>query len=314
MENEIITINNPGEMQLVKETKLQEFFDKFFLFIDVKPKSVETYKKALKQFLTYLSFNGITQPTREDIIKFRDYLEPTHKANTIRLYLTSIKLFFTFLEQQGIYKNISEKVKAPKVLKGHKKDALTQSQAKEVLNALETETIQGKRNKAIIALMMTTGLRTIELERAKVEDFRTVSGQSVLFIHGKGRDDKSEYVKITSEVEKLLRAYLNTRAKLKDTQPLFQSESNENKGQGISTRSIRKIVKNAFIKIGLNSNRITTHSLRHTAGTLALKGGAKLEEVKQMLRHSNINTTLIYLHNLERINNQSENIVSNLLF
>ena len=88
MENEIITINNPGEMQLVKETKLQEFFEKFFLFIDVKPKSVETYKKALKQFLAYLSFNGITQPTREDIIKFRDYLEPTHKANTIRLYLT----------------------------------------------------------------------------------------------------------------------------------------------------------------------------------------------------------------------------------
>jgi integrase/recombinase XerC len=314
MENEIITINTNSEIQVIDETRLNDFFEKFFLFIDVKPKSVETYKKALKQFLSFLSLNGITQPTREDIIRFRDYLEPTHKANTIRLYLTSIKLFFTYLEQEGKYQNIAKKVKAPKITREHKKDALSIEQAKEVLNAIETTTPQGKRNKAIIALMMTTGLRTIELERAKVEDLRTISGQSVLFIQGKGRDDKSEYVKITSEVEKLLRDYLNTRKDLKNEQALFQSTSNENKGQGISTRSIRQIVKNAFRKVGLNSNRITAHSLRHTAGTLALLGGAKIEEVKQMLRHSSINTTLIYSHNLERIKNQSENIVSNFLF
>ena len=173
---------------------LNNWLDRFFMFIDVKAKSADTYKKATKQFMKYLAENGITEPTRETVISWREYLRAEHKPTTIQLYLTAIKLFFTWLEQEGLYKNIANKVKGVKIQKGHKKDSLTSNQSKEVLSDIDTTTAKGKRDFAIVALLLTTGLRTIEIVRADVADLRTVGDSTVLFIQGKGRDEKSEYV------------------------------------------------------------------------------------------------------------------------
>ena len=95
---------------------------------------------------------------------------------------------------------------------------------------------------------------------------------------------------------------------------LFVSTSNNNKGQRLTTRSISGIVKKRLKAAGYTSNRLTAHSLRHTAGTLNLMNGGTLEETQQLLRHSNINTTMIYLHHLERENNQSEKRIADALF
>ena len=94
---------------------------------------------------------------------------------------------------------------------------------------------------------------------------------------------------------------------------LFVSTSNNNKGQRLTTRSISGIVKKRLKAAGYTSNRLTAHSL-HTAGTLNLMNGGTLEETQQLLRHSNINTTMIYLHHLERENNQSEKRIADALF
>jgi integrase/recombinase XerC len=88
--------------------------------------------------------------------------------------------------------------------------------------------------------------------------------------------------------------------------PLFAGVGNRNAGGRLTTRSISGIEKGALVSAGLNSDRLTAHSLRHTAATLNLLNGGTLEETKQLLRHTNINTTLIYAHALERANNQSE--------
>ena len=301
-----ITLYNPG------------LYDRFLDYIDVKPKSVETYRTAIRQFLKYLQENQITQPTRQDIINYRDGLMADHKATTVQNYLTAVKLFFAWLDQEGLYKDVAQHVKGVKIDKGHKKDYLTQHQSQRLLRSIETSSLKGKRDYALLGLLITTGLRTVEVQRANVGDMETVGGFTVLFIQGKGRDEKAEYVKIAEPVEDAIRDYLGSRAGKKRSisgkDPLFASTSNNNRGQRMTTRSISRIVKGTFINAGYNSDRLTAHSTRHTAATLNLLNGGSIEETQQMLRHSNINTTMTYAHALERVGNQSENRIAGALF
>lgn len=280
--------------------------ERFYNYIDVKAKSAETYKGAIKQFLLYLKGENITQPSRETVINWRETLRESHKATTIQLYITAVKLFFSYLAQEGIYPNIAEKLKGAKIRKEHKRDCLTSNQSKSVLSEIDTTSDKGKRDYAMIALLLTTGLRTIEIIRADIADLRTVGDDTVLFVQGKGRDDKSEYVKIAPQVERVIRQYLKTRDSIAENEPLFASEGNHNHAGRLTTRTIRRIVKDALLNVGLNSDRLTAHSLRHTAATIALLKGADIAEVQQMLRHSNINTTMIYSHALSRAQNNSE--------
>lgn len=82
----------------------------------------------------------------------------------------------------------------------------------------------------------------------------------------------------------------------------------------MTTRSISRIAKEHFIDVGLDSPRITAHSLRHTAATLNLLNGGSIEETQQLLGHKSITTTMIYSHALERANNNSENRIAGAIF
>ena len=82
----------------------------------------------------------------------------------------------------------------------------------------------------------------------------------------------------------------------------------------MTTRSISRIAKNALKAAGLDSDRLTAHSMRHTFATQALLNGANVQEVQQALGHKSINTTMIYAHNIERAKNSSSSKVSAVLF
>lgn len=287
---------------------------RFIAYLDAKPRTVEAYSKALKPFFAYLAANGITQPTRENILAYRDSLKAAYKATTVQAYIVPVRLFFQWAQQEGLYPNVAEHVKGAKISKDHKKDALTTRQIKAVLDAITTDSLQGLRDYAILALMVTCGLRTIEVARADIGDLRTAGDSAALYIQGKGQDEKSEYVKIPQPVEKAIRAYLNSRGKAEAGQPLFASLSNNSQGGRMTTRSISGIVKERFTDAGYISDRLTAHSLRHTAGTLNLLNGGTLEETQQLLRHSNINTTMIYLHHLDRAKNNSEARIAAAIF
>lgn len=282
-------------------------------YIDATPKTVETYSKALKQFYSYTERNQIKQPTRQDIINFREYLEQNHKASTVNTYIIAIRQFFKWTEQNGIYANIADHVKGKKISREPKKDYLTPVQIKTILRSIDRTSLSGKRDYALITLMVTCGLRDIEVNRANIEDIRTQGINTVLFLKGKGRDDKNEYVIIPEQVELALREYLKER-NATSTQPLFTSISNHSNNERLTTRSISRIVKKAFVSCGYDSNRLTAHSLRHTAVTLALQSGNSLQEVQQFARHTNINTTMIYAHNLEKQSNKCSNSIATELF
>jgi integrase/recombinase XerC len=184
-----------------------------------------------------------------------------------------------------------------------------------VLSKIDRSTLKGKRDYAIIVLMLTGGLRTMEVSRANYGDLSKIGDTEVLYVQSKGKVEKTDYVKISYNVSEAIREYISSLPYMPtDTSPLFVSVSNNSKSKRITTRSVSRVIKRALINSGFISNKLTAHSLRHTAVTLALLSGIDLQEVQQFARHLNITTTQIYAHNLERLNNESEFVISQAIF
>lgn len=310
--NDIAVINR-GEV-VSQDAFTTELFSRWVSFIDAKPKTVETYTRNIRPFIYYVQDNGISQPTRADIIAFRDRMKESHKPNTVQGYMMAVRQFFRWAELEGLYPNVADHVKGVKIDSGFKKDYLTSKQVGKLLQTIDRSTLKGLRDYAILSLMVTTGLRTVEVMRANIEDMRTVADFTALYIQGKGHEERTDYVKVEPPVEDAIRAYLKARGKADGQEPLFASIAHKNSGERMTTRSISRIAKENMIEADLQSDRLTAHSLRHTTATLNLLNGGTPEETRQLLRHSNINTTLIYSHALERANNNSEARVAKAIF
>ena len=297
-----ITINN--------DFRSQELVAEWIKFADVAERTQKNYNGALKQFFKFIAENQIVNPTRDTVIAFRDELLKTQKSSTVQLKMASIKLFFKFLELKGIYKNIAVNVKSPKVSIDHKRDALKAEDAKQVINNIDTSSSKGKRNKAIVTLMMICGLRSCEVVRANIGDLVNTCGKLFLHVHGKNRSDKSDMVAIPAAVENLIRDYFSTRDDINDDSPLFTSTSNRNHGQRLQTQTISRMTKAAFRANGFNSSRLTCHSCRHTAALTMLMNNVSLLKIQMILRHKQISTTQIYLNHLDRLNNDGEEVAA----
>ena len=291
--------------------------DRFLKFAAVSENSVVTYKKGLKQLAKYFSDNGITTPARADLENWRDSLIDAGKsASTIQLYLSTTKLFFRWLAQEGIFPNIADNLKSRVKVNhdNHKKDALTEKQAQKLLLSVKGNDLKSLRDRAIIALLLTAGLRSVEICRANISDIRQLQGGIYLFVQGKGRSDKAEAVRIAPQVYKLIKEYLKARKEKNFAAPLFVSTSRRNKNARLETQSISRMVKENLREIGLDFPTITCHSLRHTAATIMLIAGEKLENVQMILRHKNIGTTMIYNNSINRYRNNGEILAANIIF
>jgi len=299
------------EQQEINATLLHDFFS----FLDASEKTTATYQRALRQLFNYFTTHSISKPAHDDIVAFKKSLEDTgHKASTIALYLAAARKFFTWTEQRGIFPNIATGIKPPKQDKGHKRDFLGAVQLKQIFSDMRHNTVQEKRDYAIVLLMAACGLRTIEVSRANVEDMRVFGDSTVLFVQGKGRKDRTEFVKLSAPVLKAINDYLSSRGNVAGNTPLFASTSNRNRNGRMTTRMISGIAKSAMRNAGYNSTRLTAHSLRHSAVTLSLLGGMSLQETQAFARHSNVDTTLIYAHTVDRMKSMCEDTISKAIF
>ena len=296
MKNEILVQNVKG---------LIELENKFSKYVDVKEKTIETYKSALGFFNRFIVEQNIKNPTRENIIQYREYLKKNYAASTTQTCMIALRQFFKWLQYEGIYKNITENVKGINISNHHKKKSLSISQTKELLGIIDNI-----RDKALLALLITTGLRTIEVNRARVEDLKIINGEVLLFIQGKGKDEKDDYVKIDGYVFELLSKYLKNRT----AGPLFVCESTNSYGASLSTRSIRGIFKKWARRIGLDDKMYSCHSTRHTFINTALELGMPIQDVCQQARHSSINTTMIYVDELNKMNSTIEHDIAKRIF
>jgi site-specific recombinase XerD len=289
----------------------QEIIDRWLASLDAKATTIDTYRKAIKAFLSWTAEHAITRPRREDILAYKRELESEGKSTyTIGSYLTAVRRFFSYLEAENLYPDIAKNVRGPKRPRGYAKEALTREQARRLVDSIETsEDVVGLRDLALVNLLIRTGIREIEATRADVGDIGREAGVLVLRVHGKGRDSKDDFVLMTADTYSPLADFLAARGKVSNDEPLFPSYSNRNRNGRLTTRAVRGIVENRLMRAGLKEERVSCHSLRHTCAMLALLGGADVVSVKEMLRHENINTTMVYVHSLNRVQDGAEKYV-----
>lgn len=309
--------------EIVAQQITAEMFDRFTRFLRGSMATKQTYTRAIKQFFVFLQTQGITTPTWEDLNNYRAWVvshtdkdgkEVKHAPATVQLYTQAVRLFFQWLEAEGLYPNIATHLEGAKIDRNHKRDYFTAGQIKNILGTIDTTTIKGKRDFAIIALTATTGVRDIEIVRANIEDLATAGGNPVLYVQGKGKEERADFVKLPEPTERAIRDYLKARGHADPEDPLFTGTGNRNNGGRLTTRSISRMGKGYMKAAGYDSNKLSFHSFRHSAVTIALLQGQTIDEVQQFARHANIATTMIYNHRVQRENNQCSQAVAEAIF
>lgn len=286
-------------------------FDSFIKYSDVKETTLKGYIVCIRQFMHYLEDNHISQPTRNDVKTYKSFLDnQSFTAGTKAQYLRAVKHFFKWTASEGLYPNVADNIKTAKVRQDNtKKNAFREEDIRAILDSIDRSQEVGKRDYSMILLSVTGALRIIEMQRANIGDIQTISGEKVLYIQGKGRDEKDEYKKLVPEVMEAIEDYLSCRPNAKKTDPLFVGTSNRAKDRRISEPGISRIIKSIFVKAGYDCEKLTAHSLRHTSNTLLFKSGADLYTVQHHARHSDPKTTEIYIHAIEREKDHSEQAI-----
>ena len=293
----------------------ESLMNDFINFLDVSPKTIATYQRALRQFFKYLKDNNIQTPTHDNILFFKKSLQDNNrKPATINLYLAAVRKFFIWCEQRGIIQDITHGIKNMKIDSGHKRDFIGANQLNQILSDMPRNTVEEKRNYAIFLLTVTGGLRTIEISRADICDIRLQGDFITLSVQGKGKNSKSDFIKLAPETFKAIQEYLQARKYESESEPLFTSTSNRNLNGRMTTRSISKIIKTQLRKSGYDSPRLSAHSLRHSSVTLSLMAGHTIEETQAFARHSNLNTTLVYNHSVQRLKSTIESDICRAIF
>ena len=311
-EDEIVL--NSQDITLLPTLNIEALVDAFINSQDVKQSSKNLYRRTLKQYFNWVNIKSylLSEIARPQILEYKDYLLNSGMSSlTVGSYITSVRRFYEWTEANKYYPNVAKGIKTPKRKQQFKKQPLLPAQATALLNFYQDKDL---RDYAIISLLLRTGLRTIEVIRASVEDITFKGGQRVLLVQGKGRDEKDNFVVLTDKTYQPLAQYLATRTTTASA-PLFTSTSNNNKGERLTTRTISYIAKEGLKGIGLDERSFTAHSLRHTTAVNILRAGGSLETAQFTLRHSNPATTQIYtatLNEERRLQNSGEALIDNL--
>lgn len=322
LESFIDFIGRPGKTTQTYITNLKQFFAylRFKLIDNPQRKDIINYRDYLASEHRPIKLDPSAAPgwsyqsSRPDTV--------TLKANTIKAYLQSVCSFFKWTAAEQLYPNIAANIHAPKVNnQTHRKEALTLRQAatvensiieaaesrraeiltgsgKDIIGKLQRNTEQNKRIYAIYMLAVTAGLRCIEISRLKIKDLEAIDGRFYVWIYGKGHGDADTRKAIAADIYAAITDYLSSRTDAYTANSyLFVGSGNRSHGEAIRPDTISKMIKSALKEAGYNSDRITAHSLRHTAGTAVQELTGDIYATQHYMRHANPATTEIYLHN-----------------
>ena len=266
----------------------------------INPNSRRAYRGDLRGFM---QFAGIERPqdfrkvTRAHVIAWRKTLAPLAPAS-IRRKLSALSALFDFLcEQNAVTHNPVKGVKRPaEGANEGKTPALSDAQAKRLLDAPDESTLKGKRDRAILAVLLYHALRRAELCRMAVQDYGLRRGIPTLAVHGKGGNIR--YIPVHLAASSRIEDYLDACGHRHDGDgALFRPVKSRTRDlqQGISGTAIyMDVVKRYAEQAGIPVEAIRPHGLRATAATNALEHGADIAKVQEWLGHQSISTTRLY--------------------
>lgn len=282
--------------------------------------TVRTYGKAIGNFLKWRAEHAVEEPTRADVIQYRNELCATKATATARLYTVAVKNLFKWLASEGKYLNVAAGVDLPKLddddADTHKREALSLTEARAVLSSFKgKETEKDLRDALILRLMMNCAMRSVEIVRLDATDIEKRHGKIFLKVWGKGRKGKTARVEVSKTIYNQILDYLNARgSKREKGEAMFVSTARRNPGQRLTTKSISRIAKTTFRAVGIDSALVSCHSCRHFAATQALLEGVDIARVQRFLmRHKSVETTAVYRHDIQRATDNTVQILSDLL-
>jgi integrase/recombinase XerD len=276
----------------------------------IAPSSKRIYLNDTKYFAQWMQSQALTPEgmTRSDMIAYRLHLAQSTYAKPTkqRMFRVAMRL----MNEQYTSGRIKEKI--TEGVRGFKTDddetshtALTKSQARDMLESIDRSTKQGKRDYALILMLLKTGVRRAELVALNRKDIRMIDGHHVAVIeHGKG--DKRRIVKLRVDVYRAIDAYL--QALPQGDLPLFVSFR---KGDHPTTaRMTDKAVELLVKKYAPQGIHLTPHGLRATFATLALEGDAPLHQVQYALGHADPRTTERYQRRKLNLDNNAVDVLN----
>lgn len=249
--------------------------------------TVGAYMNDLNKYEEFLK-KDILESNTEDLEKYLKYIKNL-ESTTVAHKITSIKSYFNYNIKRGIVSvNPADKVSRPKLTK-HLPEYLTEEEVGKLLD-VEVKSPYDYRNKTILELLYSSGIRISELVNIKTSNYD--SEECLIRIMGKG--SKERIVPLGDYAINIMNDYMNNYRPLinkKHTDYVFVN----NRGDKISRQFIFKVIKKEALKKGIKKD-ISPHTLRHTFATHLLKNGADLRIIQELLGHENISTTQIYTH------------------
>lgn len=249
--------------------------------------TVGAYMNDLNKYEEFLK-KDILESDTEDLEKYLKYIKNL-ESTTVAHKITSIKSYFNYNIKRGIVSgNPADKVSRPKLTK-HLPEYLTEEEVGKLLD-VEVKSPYDYRNKTILELLYSSGIRISELVNIKTPNYD--SDECLIRIMGKG--SKERIVPLGDYAVNIMNDYMNNYRTLinkKHTDYIFIN----NRGDKISRQFIFKVIKKEALKKGIKKD-ISPHTLRHTFATHLLKNGADLRIIQELLGHENISTTQIYTH------------------
>jgi len=272
--------------------------------LDVSVSTKQAYEAGLRTYrIWHVAFKNYSEMkfTSERILEFKQEKIDKVSPNSIRIYLASLKSFFSWAEKERhIMPNPMAGIRSPRPPKEYTKIPLTKDEAEKLLSSIDRNSISGKRNFAIVNLMLYLGLRRIEIIRLDVCDIVSGINGNEIRIFGKGCTSKDKTLPLPGFIFDIIEDYLLKRERYCPTDPLFPSTAYRNNNGRLSDRFVSGKVKELMRHAGVNDPRISCHSLRHTAAVLLIKSGCPHIQVQTLLRHTSAEVTRIYTRYIER--------------
>lgn len=292
---------------MAKKSEIEVLKQEFLEHIEIErgrsPKTVENYDHYLSRFLTHTGVHRPNDITERIVREYRLWLNrqeshpgrrgsnrETLKRKTQNYYLIALRAFLKYLRKRHITSLEPETIELAKV--GDRSlDLITDAELKRLLNAADGASLKDVRDRALLHLLFSTGLRVSELCSLNAD---LDLSRDEFSIRGKG--DKVRVVFLSPEAKHMLNAYLKARTDMDEALFVTIGKHRSDAGDSrLTPRSVQRLIKQYAIKAGI-TRKVTPHVIRHAFATDLLGNGADLRSVQALLGHANIATTQVYTH------------------
>jgi len=288
-------------MQDLRELKRQ-----FLEYLEIERgrsvKTVENYDRYLERYFAFAKAMKPSDITDNNIREFRLYLnrqpgtlvggrqEPM-KRRTQNYYLIALRAFLKYMNGRGVKTISPERIELAKVPE-RSLDLISSTELARLRAAPDLKTLEGKRDKAILELLFSTGLRISELCALSIDDVDLTRDE--FSVRGKG--DKIRVVFLSDTAKEAIRIYTKARKDLDGAMFVrYGRKANDGGDMRIQPRAVQRLLKSYATKAGI-TRKVTPHVIRHSFATDLLQNGADIRSVQALLGHASINTTQVYTH------------------